>query len=181
MEADDDTELALRAGKGDRTAFASLLSRHYDQIYRLAFRILGNRAEAEDLAQETCLALPRKIAGFRGEARFSTWLYRVTLNAARDQLRRKAAQTRAAGHWGSVEVLLREDAQQRQTENEWLTAALSRLSDDLRETVALVLGEELSHAAAGQVLGISEGTVSWRMSEVRKSLKRMAEQEARFG
>lgn len=178
---DSDTNLAHLAAQGDRRAFETLLARHYGLMFRLGYRVLGNRAEAEDLAQEVCAALPAKLKGFRGEARFSTWLYRVVLNAARDQLRRKSAQDRATGTWGNVEILHRESDAQRRRELDWLTSAITRLSDDLRETLALVLGEEMSHAVAGQVLGISEGTISWRMSEVRKALKSMAAEEARFG
>ncbi len=178
---DSDSEMAIRAAQGDRRAFEDLLARNYDRMFRLGYRVLGSRAEAEDLAQEVCAALPGKLKGFRGDARFSTWLYRVVLNAARDQLRRKSAQHRANSSWGHVEVLHRESQAQRRAELDWLNRALAQLNDDLRQTVALVLGEDMSHAAAGQVLGLSEGTVSWRMSEVRKALKSLAAEEARFG
>ena len=177
---DDDTNLAIAAAQGDRRAFERLLTRHYDRIFRVAYRVIGNRVEAQDVAQEVCAALPAKLKGFRGEAAFSTWLYRVVLNAGRDQLRRTAAQQRITSEWGNVQVLNRETDAQNLAELDWLTRALTKLSDDLRETVALVLGEEMSHALAGQVLGLSEGTISWRMSEVRKALKLMAAEEARF-
>ena len=59
----------------------------------------------------------------------------------------------------------------------WLARAMQRLSPDLRETVALVLGEDMTHAQAGQALGLSEGSVSWRMSEVKKELRLMAQAE----
>ena len=177
---DDDTNLAIKASQGDRRAFERLLTRHYDRIFRVAYRVIGNRIEAQDVAQDVCAALPAKLKGFRGEAAFTTWLYRVVLNAGRDQLRRAAAQQRITSEWGNVQVLRRETDAQKLAELDWLTRALSKLSDDLRETVALVLGEEMSHALAGQVLGLSEGTISWRMSEVRKALKLMAAEEARF-
>ena len=63
----------------------------------------------------------------------------------------------------------------RQRESDWLYRTLDRLSDDLRETTILVLAEELSHAEAGAILGIKESTVSWRMHEVRKKLKALAD------
>ena len=59
-----------------------------------------------------------------------------------------------------------------------MTAAMARLSDELRDTVALTLGEGLSQAEAGEVLGVSEGTVAWRMSEVKKKLRALAQEEA---
>jgi len=79
-----DESLALAAAKGDAEAFAALLERRYDDLFRLAFRLTGSRSEAEDLTQDVCAALPAKLAGFRGEARFTTWLWRVAVNAAHD-------------------------------------------------------------------------------------------------
>ena len=136
--------------------------------------MLGSRAEAEDLAQDVCVGLARKIRQFRGEARFTTWLYRVALNAGRDALRRRA--TRGAAHQGFAEVdqMRRAGDAARAAEAEWLRAALGGLKDDLRETAILVLDMEMTHADAGAVLGISENTVSWRLHEVRKALRSQA-------
>src|SRR5262245_58103123 len=89
-----DLDLARRAKNGDGTAFRLLLERHYDAIFRLARRLLGSAAEAEDLAQEICLGLAARIASFKGESQFSTWLYRVVLNACRDHRRKQASQAR---------------------------------------------------------------------------------------
>ena len=86
-----DERLALSAANGDREAFGELLERHYGRILRLCLRLLGDRAEAEDLAQDVCVGLAKKIRSFRGEARFTTWLYRVVLNAGRDAMRRRAS------------------------------------------------------------------------------------------
>lgn len=172
-----DEELAKAAAAGARDAFAALFDRHHARVFRLAFRIAGVRADAEDIAQEVFVALPGKLRGWRGTARFTTWLHQVTLNAARDALRRRATRARAGGGWGEVEVLRRAEAGERAEALDWLHAAMGALPDDLRETVALVLGEEMGHAEAGEVLGVSEGTVSWRMSEVRRRLRMMAERE----
>jgi RNA polymerase sigma-70 factor (ECF subfamily) len=62
---------------------------------------------------------------------------------------------------------------------DWLAQAMTRLSPELRDTVALVLGEEMTQAEAGQVLGVSEGTIAWRMSEVKKRLRAMAKEDAK--
>jgi RNA polymerase sigma-70 factor, ECF subfamily len=85
-EADDDRLVRL-ARAGDRSAFAALVERHYEFIYRVAWRWSASRPEAEDVAQEVCIRLAGAIGGFRGEGRFTTWLYALTLNAARDQQR----------------------------------------------------------------------------------------------
>ncbi|HHB80480.1 MAG TPA: RNA polymerase sigma factor, partial [Aliiroseovarius sp.] len=81
MDESDGT-LARAAAGGDRDAFGALLARHYDRLFAFAFRLMGARDQAEDLTQDICAALPGKLASFRGEARFTTWLYRVAVNAA---------------------------------------------------------------------------------------------------
>ena len=173
-----DESLARAAAAGDRDAFAALLARHYDRVFGLAFRLTGSRPEAEDLTQDICAALPVKLRGWRGEARVSTWLYRVTVNAAHDRRRRQASLARAADGWGEAEAARRAEAAEAAAAQGWLAAAMTALPADLRDTVALVLGEELSQAEAAQVLGIAEGTVAWRMSEVKRRLRAMAAQEA---
>lgn len=173
-----DEDLALAAAGGDRQAFSSLLSRHYDRIYRLAYRLTGAQAEAEDLTQDICLALPDKLGGFQGRARFTTWLYRVTVNAAHDRRRRTASYVRATEGWGDWEVNRQASAEEAQSAATWLETAMHALPPDLRDTVALILGEELTQKEAAKVLDISEGTVAWRMSEVKKHLRHQFEKEA---
>lgn len=172
-----DEALASAAATGDRDAFAALLGRHYDRVFALSFRLTGSRAEAEDLTQDICLALPAKLASWRGEARFTTWLYRVTVNAAHDRRRRAATRTKAADGWGDWEVNRRAGIAEEAEAQDWLAAAMARLSPELRDTVALTLGEDLSQREAAEVLGVSEGTVAWRMSEVKKRLRAMARAE----
>lgn len=177
MESSDES-LARAASGGDGSAFALLIERHYDRLFGLAFRLTGQRAEAEDLTQDICAALPAKLLAFRGEARFSTWLYRVAVNAAHDRRRRTATRMRAADGWGDWELARQDEMAEAKARGEWLMAALTRLPDDLRDTLALVL-DEVSHAEAGAVLGVSEGTISWRVSEAKKRLRAMrAEEEA---
>lgn len=178
METPDET-LATAAAQGDRTAFGVLVSRHYDRIFGLAFRLTGNRAEAQDLTQDICAALPSKLRLWRGEARFSTWLYRVVVNATHDQRRRHATRAKAASGWGYWEISRQDEMATQAQALDWLTTAMQRLSPELRDTVALVLGEELTQAQAGEVLGVSEGTISWRMSEVKKRLRAMAAEDAK--
>jgi RNA polymerase sigma-70 factor (ECF subfamily) len=82
----------LRAQGGDPQAFAEIYGRHKRRIYSLCLRMVGNSAEAEDLTQEAFLQLHRKISTFRGDAAFSTWLHRLTINVVLMQLRRKGLQ-----------------------------------------------------------------------------------------
>ncbi len=176
MSEDDDATLVRRACEGDRAAFAALVERHYRRIYRLAARILGDDA-AEDLAQEVCIALPARLASWRGEARFTTWLYRVVVNRTRDAARRDAARRRHERDYAEADALRRAERARQEDELAWLRQALARMPPELRATAALVLEEGLRHAEAGQVLGISEATVSWRMHQLRKRLRAMAAAE----
>lgn len=174
-----DEMLATAAAEGDPAAFATLVGRHYDRIHGLAWRLTGAKAEAEDLAQDICAALPSKLRNWRGEARFTTWLYRVVVNATHDLRRRQQTRARAAQGWGDWELARQDEISVEAQARDWLAGAMLQLSPDLRDTVALVLGEEMTQAEAGLVLGVSEGTVAWRMSEVKKRLRAIAREEAR--
>ena len=178
METPDEA-LASAAAAGDRDAFAALLARHYDRVFRLAFALTGRRAEAEDLTQDICAALPAKLQSYRGEARFTTWLYRVTVNATHDRRRRTATHMKAATGWGDWEVDRQAQIAEAAAARDWLGEAMAQLPQDLRDTVALTLGEDLTQGEAAAVLGISEGRVAWRMSEVKKRLRAMAAAEVR--
>lgn len=172
-----DEDLAKAAASGDGSAFSLLLERHYDRIYRVAYRIVGTQAEAEDITQDVCMALPAKIRSFQGRARLTTWLHSVVVNAARDHIRRRGTQAKAAQGWGEVELARRAEQAETAEAVDWLHAAMSDLSPSLRETVALILGEECTQAEAAEALGVSEGTIAWRMAEVKKALATIAAQE----
>jgi RNA polymerase sigma-70 factor (ECF subfamily) len=171
-----DKELALAAKGGDAKAFSLLLERFYDRLFGLCFRLMGSHAEAEDLCQDICAALPAKLTRFEGGSAFSTWLYRVAVNAAHDRRRRAGTRAKAAQGWGDWEVNSTEAMREQAEAQDWLIRAVGMLSNDLRDTVALVM-DDMNHREVGEVLGVSEGTVSWRMSEVKKHLKALKESE----
>lgn len=175
----DDSELAKAARAGDRTAFGQLVERHYDTAYRVALRYTGVRADAEDIAQEVCLALADKIRTFKGKSRFSTWLYRVVVNACRDFARRQSTARTLQENYAVYREMASADTADDKNRTEWLNNALEALEPALRETTILVIGEELGHAEAAEILGCAESTVSWRLHEVRKKLKTLLEEEAR--
>lgn len=177
MDTPDQT-LVEAAAMGDRAAFAALISRHYDRIYGLCWRLTGSKADAEDLTQDICAALPAKLQSWRAEARFTTWLYRVVVNAAHDARRRAQTRARATDGWGDWEVARQDAMAEDRDAADWLTHSMQRLSPELRDTVALVLGEDMTQAEAALVLGLSEGTVAWRMSEVKRRLRALAAEEA---
>ena len=88
-KAASDTQLIARAQRGDEEAFAAIFEAHKRRVYSLCLRMTGNTAEAEDLTQEAFLQLYRKIATFRGESAFSTWLHRLAVNVVLMHLRKK--------------------------------------------------------------------------------------------
>ena len=171
-----DEDLARAAANGDRQAFASLLERHYDRLFALAFRLTGQRAEAQDLTQDICAALPAKLASYRGQSKVTTWLYRVAVNAAHDRRRRRATYMKASDGWGDWELARQDEIGTGREQLDWLTAAMARLSHDLRDTLALVL-DDLTHAEVASILGVSEGTISWRVSEAKKRLRAIRTEE----
>ncbi|MDX8347175.1 RNA polymerase sigma factor [Cognatiyoonia sp. IB215446] len=171
-----DEDLAEAAALGDADAFASLLERHYDRLFKLCFRLTGSQTEAEDLTQDICAALPAKLAGYARRAKVTTWLYRVAVNAAHDRRRRRASFVKAREGWGAWEVNRKASIDATDAQLNWLTGAMNQLSPDLRDTLALIL-DDMTHAEAAEILGVSEGTISWRMSEAKKRLREIKEQE----
>ncbi|MEP6341715.1 MAG: RNA polymerase sigma factor [Maricaulaceae bacterium] len=176
-----DEQLVSRAATGDRAAFATLLERYYDRVFRTVYSVLKNQSDAEDITQEIWAALPAKLRKWRGEAKLSSWLHRIALNAAKDSLRRSASRARMTAGYVETESLSRAETADTQNRLSWLQTALDTLSDDLRETAALTLGEEMNFAQAADVLGVAEGTVAWRMSEIRKRLKTLASKDNGLG
>ena len=171
-----DEDLAEAAADGDGAAFALLLDRCYDRLFALCFRLTGSRAEAEDLTQDICLALPGKLAGYQRRARVTTWLYRVAVNAATDRRRRAASYGRATEGWGDWEIDRLAGAREADAGRDWLVRAMAGLSPLLRDTLALVL-DELTHAEVARIMDVSEGTISWRVAEAKKKLREFREKE----
>lgn len=175
MTEDDDESLVELARRGDGRAFARLLDRHYDTIYRVAFKWCGEQMDAEDVAQDVCIKLGRAIHQFDGRSAFSSWLYRVTLNTVRDFQRAKMRNARKAEAFAlASEAAFVPDFERSMTISQ-LWQRILGLPDKQRDAVLLVYGEGLNHKYAGEVMGCSESTVSWHVHEAKKALKNFAE------
>jgi len=167
-----DRDLVLKAASGCETAFAALLEHHYDDIYRMAWRWFGSRAD-EDAAQEVCVRLAGAIRTYRGEAEFSTWLYRVTYSVVVDEMRVRERSSRfdEAG----VAVLLEAPAdpspEVETLDRELLWDEVRNLPNQQRDAVLLVYAEDLTHGEAAAIMGCSEKTVSWHLYAARKRLR----------
>lgn len=173
-------ELARGAGKGDENAFAELVRLYEKKVYNLALRICGNPEDAADAAQEAFLSAWKGLPNFRGDAGFSTWLYRLTSNAAIDCLRRSRHQ-RGEASLDNEELRLdavddapspqeqAEDAELRQA----VMAGLDQLSEDHRQVLTLRELQELSYEEIASVLDVDLGTVKSRISRARGSLRKI--------
>jgi RNA polymerase sigma-70 factor (ECF subfamily) len=150
------------------------LDLHYDTIYRFAWKWCGHPANAEDIAQLACMKLASSLAQFRFQAAFSSWLYRLVINCAQDWQRSQARHQH--GELPEEEA----GADHTQPENQiylgQLLAQLDELGAGMKEAALLVHAEGMSHAEAGEILGVSESTISWRLHAIRKH---MSKREAR--
>lgn len=152
------------------------MQRHYDRIYSFAWRLLGRRADAEDVAQDVCVRLASAIRMWRGDGEFTTWIYRITYNRAVDTLRsRQRLQTLPPSQLVNLVEAAVDTSPADQVEHKELWDAVRSLPAQQRDAVLLVYGEDLSHAAAARILECSEKTVSWHLHEARKRLKAMLE------
>lgn len=173
-------ELVRAAAEGDQDAFAQLVALHEKRVYALAVRMTGSREDAADVAQEAFLAAWRGLPSFRGEAGFATWLYRLTANAAIDQLRR-GRRRRGEASLNDEELGL--DAvdpaptPQERAENEGLREAvrwaMGELSREHRQVLALREFQELSYEEIAGQLGVDLGTVKSRLSRARGALRKI--------
>jgi RNA polymerase sigma-70 factor (ECF subfamily) len=181
VKRDDEYELLARARAGERRAFSILAERHQHQVFTLALRLAGDRDLAADISQEALLRAWRGIGSFRGDARFSSWLYRITVNVAWTQLDRRrrtqnspleAVENMAAplSSYDNPEMAL-ETANLRGR----LRRALLRLPQRARVVVVLRDVYNWSHAQIAEALGISVSASKVRLHRARKRLRTMLE------
>lgn len=177
LQATDDSELVSQALRGDREAFQRLVERHYDRVYRIAYRMLGSAADAEDIAQDVAIVLATKLENFGGRSRFTTWLTTVAINACRDFLRRRKSSQALTAKYAVQRAIEEAEPADADDRSAWLTEMMQKLEPSLRETLVLVVAEELSHAEAAEILGCAESTVSWRMHMAKKRLRELMDKD----
>jgi RNA polymerase sigma-70 factor (ECF subfamily) len=177
-----DRELVDRARAGDVDAFGQLVRRHQPRIHRLAMHVLKNRAEAEDVAQETFIRAYLALDRFDGRSEPYTWFYRITINLSLNTIRaRKSSRTTSDADDPRLDAMMAEkrpsamadppgDASRKQIYAA-LCKGIDALSDTLRTTLILVCIDGRSHEEASQILGAPEGTIAWRVHEARRKLK----------
>ena len=175
----DDTELLARAAGGDDAAFRTLVREHTPRMYRVALRITGSAAEAEDVVQEAWLAAWRSLAGFRQESAVSTWLYRVVTNSALAVLRRRrptvslddpAPQSTVDSALLAAAVPGPEGRVVRAEEVSAVLRAVGRLEVSQRVPLVLRELEGLSYEEVAEVLDVNVGALRSRLHRARVAL-----------
>jgi RNA polymerase sigma-70 factor, ECF subfamily len=158
--------------RGDPQAFGELVARHERRIYGLCLRILGNREDAEDAAQEAFLAALRKASSFRRAAAFSTWLYRIAVNAATDQARRRgrARLTALDPEDAGLAVAPGSDLGEVVASTVAVQTALTQVPEEFRVAVVLCDLYRVPYADAAQILEVPVGTVKSRVFRGRVAL-----------
>lgn len=165
--------LIQAAQNGDAQAFEELLNARYDTIYRFALKWCGCVSDAEDIAQLSSIKLAQGIRQFRGESAFTTWLYRLVINCAKDWQRTQARHQSVEdveSSASSIDDRHDGNAAESQLYLQQVLSKVASFGEGFKETLVLVFGEGLNHAEAAEVLGIKESTVSWRIHQVRKQL-----------
>ena len=182
----DDNNLVKLAANGDQQAFGELMHRHMDRVYNIAFRMTRSSSDADEVVQQTFMALLKKLKQFRGESKFTTWLTRVATNYCLNFIKKRNRQETPTGagapdedSWeeaGDPDDLLPwqqnpEQKLQRKQLQDLLTQALDRLDDKYRPVIVLRDVEGLSTAETAESLEITESNVKVRLMRGRALLK----------
>ena len=176
--SDDEAKLIARSLRQDPDAFGQLVERYATVIVNLAYRMVGDRTEAEDLAQETFVAAFKALPTFRAESKFSTWLYRIAANKCKDWLRAKRP---GQGVQDVDEVLADGVAAEERTPErllsqqqvaEQLDRAIQRLPPLYREAFVLKHIEGLSYEEMQEILNVNADTLKMRVYKGRLQLSR---------
>lgn len=176
-DAATDAELVQACQAGDRTAFDTLVQRHQRQVYGLCYRFVGSHEDAADLAQDTFVRAYRSIDGFKADAAFGTWLYRIAVNVCLNRKALKPApiepladvDRQPSAHDGADVTLLRREESVR------VRRAIARLPDKQRATLVLRAYHDLPHEEIAQVLGTTAGASKANFFHALRNLKRLLE------
>lgn len=174
METPTDMEIVRRVQAGDAEAFGCLVNRYSGRIYALAWAVVRDAQQAEDVAQETFIRAYEHIGGFRGASAFSTWLYRIAYNRAAGECRR-----RSFGRIDAESCTVAEEPSVERFDEETIVRmrrALERLRPEERALVTLFYEEERSVAEIAQIMDLTQSNVKVRLHRLRERLRRYMEE-----
>jgi RNA polymerase sigma-70 factor (ECF subfamily) len=181
-----DEELVARSREGDLDSFNQLVMRWERPIYALAYRVIGREEDARDVAQETFLRAFRALGGFKGQAKFSSWLYRITLNLCRDWIRRQRRTPVAQAPEGVDLLDLASETTPSETIEELVSRremsravakAMASLPDEQRTAIILKEYHGLTFQEIADLLGCPLSTVKTRLYQGLTVLRRQLQVE----
>lgn len=176
-----DTTLVQAALGGDKRAYGDLVERYQERIFNTLVRVLGSRDDARDVTQDAFVQALVKLESFRGDAQFYTWLYRIAMNLALSQRRRRKpteSLDAVKEHLGAEPTVQQPTAAQQLIQREraeQLQTALLQLSDEHRQILVLREMEGFDYVAIGEILEMPVGTVRSRLFRARLQLKQKLE------
>ena len=174
-DTDEDKVWVLQSRNGDPAAFESLIRTHQRMIHSLTFRMTGSLADAEDLAQEAFIRAYRQLNSYQGTAKFSSWLYRIAVNACLNWRQRETRREQIYARWAESNNALQSGPEPVAGDDNLsreVQSALMKLPAKQRAAIVLTVYDGHNHAEAAKILGCSETTVSWRVFAARRKLKR---------
>ncbi len=172
MTEPDEIELINQARAGDSSAFESLVRQHYRFVYAVAFKWCRIKEDAEDITQDVFVKLAKNIMTFKHSSGFKTWLYRITINTAKDLAIKKQRIQRKESAYLESEREKKRHPDKESSMADKLISLIESLPAKLKDAALLVYSEGLNHKEAAKVLNCAESTVSWRIYQVKKKLKK---------
>jgi RNA polymerase sigma-70 factor (ECF subfamily) len=169
--AERDGALVARARRGDQAAFDLLVRAYMEQAFRVAFRVVGHREDAEDLVQESFLAAYQYLDSFEIGRPFGPWLIRIVLNRGSNLRRSRARRTMEPETDGVSDAPSALDETERHDTGKILQAALATLSERQRMIVTMFDVDGLTSTEIGEMLELAPGTVRWHLHEARRQLR----------
>ena len=169
----DDTELVRRAQRGDNIAFEQLVRRHQRYVFNVAYRVLNDYAEAEDMTQEAFLRAWRGLPGFRGQAQFTTWLYRIVHNLCLNRLprlKRELLQTEPLEEALTTPTPFQAELTEIREQMAFLHTQLDQLPEKYRLVLTLRFLQHLSYEEIATALDLPIGTVKTHIHRARRLL-----------
>jgi RNA polymerase sigma-70 factor (ECF subfamily) len=176
VDPEEEKNRVWQSRNGDHAAFASLIQTYQHMIHSLTYRMTGSLADAQDLAQETFIRAYQQLDSFNGTSKFSSWLYRIAVNACLDWRRRETRRTKLHTEWTETsvdEMAVIEAGDSLDQSSRAVQAALLKLPEKQRAAIVLTVYGGHNHAEAAKILNCSETTVSWRIFSARRKLKKL--------
>ncbi len=175
MRDDPDLSLVQQAQAGNQAAFSTLFRKYYNMVYAVAYGVLNRREESQDVTQDVLIKVHRDIQKFKGDSKFKTWLYRVTVNAAIDSVRRRkeAEPIENVGDFLASNTIDPRRAASQAELKVRMQEALQKVSAEHRAVLVLREWENLSYEEIAETLQLESGTVMSRIFYARKALAKV--------